>query len=397
MEAEALTIRSLNDSKSAFIAVELQPSFFDAFLLTNRREPFSCRVSSKAICAIMRNLKTLRYLLLSAEVVGGAGAGAEHVLSFQFAQQSGLLRSHHFHYMDAEILNAVFDEDGCSYLKVRPKVLSQLLEHLHRSPEVLLVAAPDSFGIRSFHANSSTSSSHHQQQQPMATASASALQQLSTGLTIQSGQFEVYDFLFRSTAAAAEGAAGAQQLQQAEELVLSVRELAAVVGYCEALEAADADVFFSTGGRALKCSSKQDLISVTLVLATMAHAPEEEDKHKHTQPPLPAPAAPAHAPAAAEQEEEEDVHSARGTAPPVATPAAAAHADSSSVPAGDRAEEGVPVAMAMSSSGTVSTSDGAGGRMRRKKHTHMHARKRMLEDSSDDEGEEDGWRAGCAV
>ncbi|RYH29897.1 hypothetical protein EON65_06975 [archaeon] len=47
VEEDSLTIRSLNDSKSAYIAVEFSSDFFDSFHLRNRKEPFVGRLSSK--------------------------------------------------------------------------------------------------------------------------------------------------------------------------------------------------------------------------------------------------------------------------------------------------------------------------------------------------------------
>jgi hypothetical protein len=212
----------------------------------------------------MRNLKNLKYLVLGAEM-----QEAEHQLSFHFTMQSGLVKNHRFSYMDCEILNAVFNEESCSYIKVRPKVgvicnsiyavalllpccyakiLSQLFEHFHRSPEVLAIASPEAFGVRSFRSQ-------------VFNTVAEQLKYLSTGLNLNPQDFDVYDY---------------QGRQDKVEMIFCMREVAAFVGFSEAIEVADVDFFFSTGGRAVKYHSKQDYIKSTLVLATIEHAQSAE-------------------------------------------------------------------------------------------------------------------------
>eukprot|EP01031_Cornospumella_fuschlensis_P036909 gene36909-44778_t len=252
VEEDSLTIRSLNESKSAYIAVEFSSEFFDSFHLRNRREPFVGRISSKLLCSVMRNLKSLKHLIISGDV-----DGADHLLTFQFTMQSGLVRSHRFHYMDCEILNAVFDESKCSYIKVRPKVLSQLFEHFYRSPEVIASASPTTFCVKSFHTPAASSSEN--------------LRYMNTGLNVKMRDFDVYDY--RS------------ELDQLD-MIFCMKEVAAFVGYCEAIESGECDCFFSAGGRAMKYSSKQDLISTQLVLATIeytAQGPPAPPGRQHQQ------------------------------------------------------------------------------------------------------------------
>lgn len=189
----------------------------------------------------MRNLKSLKHLTIS-----GAVQGVDHLLTFQFTMQSGLVRSHHFHYMDCEILNAVFDESDCSYIKVRPKVLSQLFEHFYRSPEVIASATPTTFAVKSFHAPT--------------TSAVETLRYMNTGLNMKMRDFEVYDYRADTDKV---------------DMIFCMREVAAFVGFCEAIDSGECDCFFSAGGKAMKYCSKQDLINTQLVLATIEYSSQE--------------------------------------------------------------------------------------------------------------------------
>jgi hypothetical protein len=47
MEGSTLTLRALNDTKSAFGAVEFTESYFDSFELASTLKTFSCKVNVK--------------------------------------------------------------------------------------------------------------------------------------------------------------------------------------------------------------------------------------------------------------------------------------------------------------------------------------------------------------
>jgi hypothetical protein len=47
MEGSTLTLRALNDTKSAFGAVEFSDSYFDSFELASTLKTFSCKVNVK--------------------------------------------------------------------------------------------------------------------------------------------------------------------------------------------------------------------------------------------------------------------------------------------------------------------------------------------------------------
>lgn len=95
---------------------------------------------------IMRNMKNLRTLTIRA-----FRREEEHLVSFQFLLKNDIIRKYNFCYEDSEIMNALFDEQECSLVQMPPKLMSQLLDHIHRSPEILVTAQPNRFTVRSQH------------------------------------------------------------------------------------------------------------------------------------------------------------------------------------------------------------------------------------------------------
>ena len=103
--------------------------------------------------------------------------------------------------MECEILNALFEEGDCSFLKAKPVIFAQLFEHIHQTPEVVVIAADTTFGVRSFHRASGSSAKDSNKY-------------LSTGLNVSIQEFD--DYSFRS-------------LNQSEELIFCYREVGALI------------------------------------------------------------------------------------------------------------------------------------------------------------------------
>eukprot|EP00981_Chlorochromonas_danica_P000283 scaffold61_cov180-Ochromonas_danica.AAC.35 len=176
--------------------------------------------------------------------------------------------------------------------KIAAKVFSEIFEHFYRTPEVILRAGPLKIDIRTFHAMT-----------PVASSSSSITgggggggggggakyHKLSTELTVHTEHFDVYDY---------------HSKEEVTSLVVTMRELAAFMAYCDLLDSSSCDMFFSSGGRAMKLTSKQDYIAVTLILATIEAVlpPSSEEVAAASRPPGPGPALPR----LPEEEEEEE-------------------------------------------------------------------------------------------
>eukprot|EP00600_Ochromonadales_sp_CCMP1393_P008173 CAMPEP_0174959908 /NCGR_PEP_ID=MMETSP0004_2-20121128/3426_1 /TAXON_ID=420556 /ORGANISM="Ochromonas sp., Strain CCMP1393" /LENGTH=151 /DNA_ID=CAMNT_0016208255 /DNA_START=196 /DNA_END=649 /DNA_ORIENTATION=- len=147
VEGTVLTLRALNETKSAFVGIELSDQYFDTFHLEADMKTFSCKVGVKSLCAIFRSLKGIRLVKMSAQLV----SGVDHELVFELLLMNGVTaRTDCDRYNDCEVMSAVFDENECSYIRANPKLFSSLLQHIHQSPEVCVEAAADYFSIRSY-------------------------------------------------------------------------------------------------------------------------------------------------------------------------------------------------------------------------------------------------------
>ncbi len=89
----------------------------------------------QSLCPLFRSSKLAKSLALRV-----SRHGADHLLSFEFLLQNGVVRKHDMNYEESDVMNAVFEEDSmCSKIRVRPAVMLQLLEHFRqRSSEILL-------------------------------------------------------------------------------------------------------------------------------------------------------------------------------------------------------------------------------------------------------------------
>jgi Rad9 len=137
--------------------------------------------------------------------------------------------------------------------------------------EVEVCAAPDFLGVRSYH--------------PDTAGAGSKRAVVRTELNVSSAEFDIYSFK----------GGGLHELQQqheqqpenaddaaaaASELVVSVKELKAMLHFCEAVDI-DALVHLNDGGLAVSFSAESNTFSVDLIMATMTV--------KATAPPLPPP------------------------------------------------------------------------------------------------------------
>lgn len=119
-------------------------------------------------------------------------------MSFQFLLNNDIVRKHNFCYEDSEIMNALFDEEECSSVQMPPKLMSQLLDHIHRSPEILVTVLPNRFTVRSQHKPEMLLEADLQKSV------------MSTGLTISVSEFQKYQY---------------QSLRGSEAMIFVVKEV----------------------------------------------------------------------------------------------------------------------------------------------------------------------------
>ena len=176
---------------------------------------YCCR---QPVCVIFRSgLKHVRNIRIFAAAVptslNDPSTILDHELVFEMQLQNDITRTYRFRYADCEIISAVFDEEepGCSFLRARPKVFAQLLNHIHHSPEVCISASADGFAVNSYH-----------QQLGMdgagvfsggvggAGGNGTSSQFVNTGLSVSIAEFDNYEF---------------RAANVAEEMVFCVKEV----------------------------------------------------------------------------------------------------------------------------------------------------------------------------
>jgi hypothetical protein len=96
----------------------------------------------------MKNLKKVVSLTIYTEYLEN---GANRIV-FEMINENDMKRTHKFSYSDTEILTAMFDEDISSKLIMTPKIMTQLLDHIHQqSGEIIICASANYFKLKSYH------------------------------------------------------------------------------------------------------------------------------------------------------------------------------------------------------------------------------------------------------
>ena len=190
IERDRLALRTLNDAKSAFAHITFENSggeneSFEEYSVSipEGEDEAAFRVSVKPICSIMKSLKKVQSLVMYTELL----ANGHDKLVFEMVNDTGIRRTHKFDYQDAEIVNAHFDEEVSSRLVVEPKILSNLLDHLHQtSGEIEVEVSESKFKVKSF----------HQEPGPGDRSCAVLQRVMTTEMCLETSEFEQYEYRY---------------------------------------------------------------------------------------------------------------------------------------------------------------------------------------------------------
>jgi Rad9 len=168
----------------------------------------------------------------------------------------GICKDHRLNMQDCETLYATCDPTGATALRAPPKKLLSLLNPFNTTVEVEVCAAPDFLGVRSYH--------------PDTTGAGSKRAVVRTELNVSSAEFDMYSFKGRGLLEQQqqEQLENADDAAAASELVVSVKELKAMLHFCEAVDI-DALVHLHDGGLPASFSAESNTFSVDLIMATM--------------------------------------------------------------------------------------------------------------------------------
>ena len=150
-----------------------------------------------------------------------------------------ILRTHRHLCLDCEIVNALFDESASSNLQMEPRALTQLLEHIHRTPEIAVTITPADFTVKSH-----------------------VTVGMSTAIALAIEEFELFDIKHEHTVA----------------LVFTFKELKALLALCEACDSSSFMFYYCDSGQPVKCVAHQIAsFSVQLVIATLERQAEKQN------------------------------------------------------------------------------------------------------------------------
>jgi hypothetical protein len=234
IDGDDVTFHSMNDSKSAYVSVEMKDIFFSRKDL--KTEEFSCKIPIKPVHTIFRNLKSMRKLTITSSIESG-----EHGLTFQFLYINGIKRSHRFVIQESGIVRALFDEESASYLQSEPKVFMQLFHHVHQSSEIAVEAFAEEFHMRSYHRDDGFGAKRH----------------VSTILRIHVNEFDRYDFKYEE--------------DEKQGLIICFKESRSLLAFCESVDIPMFTLFFSEGGQPVKVQCDNGFFAVSVIIASLEY------------------------------------------------------------------------------------------------------------------------------
>ncbi|GAX15103.1 cell cycle checkpoint control protein RAD9A [Fistulifera solaris] len=280
---EGLSLRTINDGKSAFACFRFESSFFErctapplsSRVKKRRRESsqesesdedrFSCRASLRALAAVVKPRKGVAGLRIKSEIISDA-----LFLSFEFQiqhQDAVMTVVHRMKAADATGVTPVAPTDDASEMRGSPKVLLRLLEPLKNTNQAALVIRNDAqcVSASSFHHTDATSS-----QNAVLQATHASILKTETAV----GCDEFYEFDFHQNRSREDDENMPEDVNSEVILVFSIKEAKSMLQYCSQSHLdheLDATLFFHWGGRPLVLDAKGDSLSARLVLATLDH------------------------------------------------------------------------------------------------------------------------------
>jgi Rad9 len=313
-----LSIRTLNDAKSAYACVHYEPTFFErctapptttaaAVAATNMKRSrdkdnsddddnsvelnvrFSCRVSLKALSPVVRPRRNVHSLRIRSceSATGDDGTGTStSLLEFEFAMQHTndtlLTAIHRVRVADAVGVSAVANTEGASEIVVAPAVLWRLLEPLQRTVEAALIVRNNNSNSTNSSGSVSASSFHHSDAVATTTTNKSraannnAILQATSASLLKSetacGCDEFLDFDFVSDRELLDDNVDDEMPEEVNQeviLVFSIKEAKSMLHFCCSQPELVVNLSFHWGGKPLVMKASTDSYSVQLVLATL--------------------------------------------------------------------------------------------------------------------------------
>jgi hypothetical protein len=151
-DAEVI-LRTLTDSQAAYAAFHFGAAFFESVTAPSSlpadavRDTAKTRFSAKVLAATAKHPKGAAKLHAYF-----ARADAEHLFVLRTELRNGLTRTHTLTFEDAAILQPVFRREQAPFqLAARPKMLHDVLDRMHGTEEMSVLATTSVVQFQSFH------------------------------------------------------------------------------------------------------------------------------------------------------------------------------------------------------------------------------------------------------
>jgi hypothetical protein len=289
-----LVLRTLNDSRTAFVALYFNEEFFESFrcspsLLQRRPQPpessaedsgeqdegseqertVTCKVLLRAVHNVFKGLRKVHRMVVALDDV--EEGNIEPRLVFQMHCDFDIKKSHNFLIQDCEVSHAVFDVDKTSMIDSSTRLLLQnMLNHMKAAAEVAAVVSANELRFKS----------HHDQLQQAGERGV-----LKTEMRIPSKDFEAFNFI-------GHGAPEQEMIfslkevrsrRRGRKITLStsaslltphslLAQMRAFLTFCEAVGVENVQLRFSQGGKPILITGGSNIFSMELMMATMGTA-----------------------------------------------------------------------------------------------------------------------------
>ncbi|EQC34235.1 hypothetical protein SDRG_08437 [Saprolegnia diclina VS20] len=277
-DAETITLRALNDAHSASAEITFDSGFLDGYTppsLAGDGRPTAlvkCTTMASTWQSVFRSLKNVLSMEIELEVDDGDNGGGHDavdasVIVFRLCCDKRITKTHRIKTTDTQTLRPIFDKASSpSRIKMRPFHLTTLLQHIHGTDEVSMTCGKDQVRFESYYTNPLDVKKH-----------------VHTETTVDTAEFIAY--LFEP---------GEDPLNEAVvQLIFCLKEIRALLAYCDACGLAELVLYFSDGGSPILLSTESVATAsygAQIVLSTVAtlHAgptqdagPSQEAEYEH--------------------------------------------------------------------------------------------------------------------
>lgn len=229
--ADKLVFRTLNQARSAFVAINFSPNFFESYTLTSEIFP-KCKVLLKPCLAVFRSITTVQKCTIRLDE-------AESRVVIELLCNLGIKKTYRLTFEECEALQAVYSKDNCpNKITSRPRLLIDVVQNFHSGlDEISFQITEKMFKVKSF-------IDEDKRSQPSKI--------LHTELTIDPRDFEEYSV-------------GTEP----GEITFCLKEFKALLGFCE-VAGQPIHIWFEQGGRPILFSVNFfNAFDVDFVMATL--------------------------------------------------------------------------------------------------------------------------------